>query len=302
MRIQTHVVDTTARRLVPNIFPAEWEHRESTGRDYGIDMTIELFRNGQATGTSLLLQIKGTEKEIDNTMQLIPFDMPVQTLRYAEVFVVPVLLVFCPIHVSSTRCYYIWLQDYIKTVLDFEKAGWRKHISTVRLQIPTDNVMPGKEAHLMEVSYFPQRLFGATNVARILEDVRHKLDGLPSFRDYGDVHDMLSSLHNLPGVFDGSWKYGDFIYNQSCLPAIIASDLLCQRRCPSKDEIEKMPIVRAIGSSLKKTGFPFAEEGELVFDLKSQVQHALNCLNSLYEETNYSLKHTLWVNEGIHSF
>jgi len=39
----THEIDTIARRRVPLAFPAEWEHRELTGRDYGIDMMIEIF-------------------------------------------------------------------------------------------------------------------------------------------------------------------------------------------------------------------------------------------------------------------
>jgi hypothetical protein len=43
MRPRAHEIDTQARRIVPLAFPQRWEHRESTGRDYGIDMSVEIF-------------------------------------------------------------------------------------------------------------------------------------------------------------------------------------------------------------------------------------------------------------------
>ena len=66
MRSHSHIVDTQARKLVPNIFPNEWEYREVTGRDYGIDMEIELFEKDNPTGQILLLQIKGRTKMFSN--------------------------------------------------------------------------------------------------------------------------------------------------------------------------------------------------------------------------------------------
>ena len=97
MRPHSHEIDTIARRIIPNALPSAWEYRETTGRDYGIDMTVELFEKGSPTGNSLLLQIKGTENLITGRDETIVFDMPVNTLKYSELFVVPVLLIICPI-------------------------------------------------------------------------------------------------------------------------------------------------------------------------------------------------------------
>ncbi len=46
MRIDTHEIDTQARKIVPIALPRQWEYRDVTGRDdYGIDMELELFKN-----------------------------------------------------------------------------------------------------------------------------------------------------------------------------------------------------------------------------------------------------------------
>ena len=36
MRIETHEIDTQARKIVPIALPRQWEFRDVTGRDYGI--------------------------------------------------------------------------------------------------------------------------------------------------------------------------------------------------------------------------------------------------------------------------
>ena len=64
IRPRAHEIDSQARRQVPGSLPAEWEHRELTGRDYGIDMTVEIFESGEATGRYLQLQIKGTGSSV----------------------------------------------------------------------------------------------------------------------------------------------------------------------------------------------------------------------------------------------
>src|SRR5262245_57429177 len=124
IRDPNHEIDTAARRIVPSLLPRAWEHREPGGRDYGIDMQIELFADGEATGKTLLMQIKGTGNEIPTDLPAFPFDLKTQTLTYSELFAVPFLLAVCPVNSNPPRFFYVWLQEYIGVLLDEEKPGW----------------------------------------------------------------------------------------------------------------------------------------------------------------------------------
>lgn len=176
IRPEAHDIDTAARRKVPLAFPIDWEHRELTGRDYGIDMILEIFKEGGATGNFLNLQIKGTTKEINDNIQEIKFDIPVRTLYYAEMFMAPVLLVVCPVKNTNNSIYYLWLQEYIKVVLDFEKPEWRNNKNTVRVSIPSENKMPGREEHLKFIASFPKMTYEWTLFARLSVDLQEHLN------------------------------------------------------------------------------------------------------------------------------
>lgn len=171
----THEIDTIARRRVPLAFPAEWEHRELTGRDYGIDMMIEIFSNGVATGRNLLLQIKGTTEDVSKKNRIC-YDVPVKTLKYSEMFLTPVLLVICPVNDIQCEFYYLWLQEYIKVVLDHDNPNWRLNRTTVRVQIPKRNFMPGDEDKLNFIAGFPKRIFEWCQFARICRELEYDLN------------------------------------------------------------------------------------------------------------------------------
>ena len=63
-RIHTHQIDTTACSIISTKFSHNWEMRDLTGRDFGIDKIVERFQDSYATSEIMLLQIKGTETEI----------------------------------------------------------------------------------------------------------------------------------------------------------------------------------------------------------------------------------------------
>lgn len=65
----------------------QWEVRDLTGRDFGVDKMIERFQGNYATGEVMMLQIKGTEKLIDSNNPR--FSIDTKTLLYAEMFAVP---------------------------------------------------------------------------------------------------------------------------------------------------------------------------------------------------------------------
>jgi hypothetical protein len=157
MRPESHQTDTIARRLVPQAFPAMWEHRELTGRDYGVDMILEIFKEDIPTGCFLSLQIKGTAQIIEENVTEIKFDLPINTLRYSELFISPVLLVFCPINDPQERVFYLWLQKYINVVLNFENPGWKNNSATVRVSIPINNIVSKDIDKLLWIANNPKR-------------------------------------------------------------------------------------------------------------------------------------------------
>jgi hypothetical protein len=301
MRINTHEIDTQARKIVPLALPRQWEYREVTGRDYGIDMEVELFENKVSTGQNLLVQIKGTEKDIIFEDGFSPFDIPTKTLMYSENFINPFILAVCNINDENKKIYYVWLQDYIKSVLNFENPDWKKNKYTTRVKLPESNVMPGDEKHLTHISHFPQRLYGACEVARILHDTSYSLDGDPSPHNYHDVSEKLQSILNLPGYLNSQWSRGEFVRSQYLQPAHLSSCLLSEQRGPTEEEAKSMPEYSSLSSSLQQKSGMNKDEA-INYALKVQLSHGLNCMSFFFEETNYGLKNFFWNEEKSHEF
>jgi|GEM_PF-1370092 len=209
MRINTHVIDTQARRLVPNVFPNEWEHREITGRDYGIDMEIELFEQGNPTGQILLLQIKGTTKTIPNgTKRYFSFSIETKTLKYAERFITPFLLIICPVNNKKIKAYYLWLQDYIKTYLDIDKVKWRNQ-KNVTLHVPKNNMMPSNEKHLSFISLFPKRLYSISEIGKFSHEMKFlRLSCEFNKKDYLRLINYFEKIINITVEMD--WPRSSF--------------------------------------------------------------------------------------------
>jgi hypothetical protein len=119
-RTPEHVIETESRRIVASLLPADrFLERDQGERDYGIDLTVECFDDGEPSGALLLLQLKGTAANPPGTgATTIPFDYRVTHLLRAERFATPVLLVWCPVSADEPCCWFLWLQSYIAVVLD----------------------------------------------------------------------------------------------------------------------------------------------------------------------------------------
>lgn len=153
-RIHTHQIDTRACSIISTKFSQNWEMRDLTGRDFGIDKIVERFQDSYATSEIILLQIKGTETEIDINNP--KFSLETKTLIYAEMFTVPFVLVFCDV-LNPEKCYYLWLQEYIQVRLNYENPNWRKQ-QTNTVYFPPENILGTKRAeeHLAYISGFPK--------------------------------------------------------------------------------------------------------------------------------------------------
>lgn len=72
-RSRSHEIDSRACSIISGLMPFEsWVIRDLTERDFGIDIIAERFDGGDATSELLAIQVKGTEKPIDDS-QVISF-------------------------------------------------------------------------------------------------------------------------------------------------------------------------------------------------------------------------------------
>ena len=172
-RILQHEIDSETCKIVTSLFSRTWELRDLTGRDFGIDKIVEKFEDGYATGEMLLLQIKGTEKPINSTNP--KFSLETKTLLYAEMFSTPFLLLYCSL-TPPQKCYYIWLQEYIRVRLNVENPSWREQ-DTNTVYFPTDNLLGSKKAeeHLSYIAKFPQYKDSWVEYYTALEDLCYDL-------------------------------------------------------------------------------------------------------------------------------
>ena len=172
-RILQHEIDSEACKIVASLFSRTWELRDLTGRDFGIDKIVERFEDGYGTGEMLLLQIKGTENFIDNTNPR--FLLETKTLLYAEMFSTPFLLLRCSL-AEPQKCYYLWLQEYIRVRLNFENPRWREQGKNT-VYFPTDNLLGSKKAegHLSYIAKFPKYKDSWVEYYTALEDLCRNL-------------------------------------------------------------------------------------------------------------------------------
>ena len=291
MRSHSHIVDTQARKLVPNIFPNEWEYREVTGRDYGIDMEIELFERSNPTGQILLLQIKGITKMFsNNTKHYYNFSMATKTLKYAERFITPFLLIICPVNEKPIKSYYLWLQDYIKTCLDIDKIKWRDQ-NTITIHIPKNNIMPDNENHISYISKFPKRLYSISEIGKISHELSFLESGCEKYlKNYMGLINQFEIIVDL--TINTDWPRSSNIIDNYILPAIKACKCISNYNNLSKNELDYFK---------NKQGWIDNKE-YYEFSLRSMIHSAIEKLHFYFEETNYEFKNFLWHEYYDHDF
>jgi tetratricopeptide (TPR) repeat protein len=105
-----HIIETHSRKAFEALVPNEWVCRSLTP-DYGIDYTIEIFRDGRSTGKSFNVQVKGTEQDISNDR--VKVRLKVSTLEYFIKQPLPTLFV---VHSTKADTFWaIWINDLFKT-------------------------------------------------------------------------------------------------------------------------------------------------------------------------------------------
>lgn len=153
MRTYSHIIDTKSIKKVLNSFPDYWVVRDLSERDYGTDLLVEIFSETEndsygnmgyhSTGYICNIQVKGTNETIkkhsDNTIH---YSFSKKALLYVEKFPIPFVLLRADVSKKEGNIYFLWLQRYIKDVLDHEKPNWRdckqKYFT---LKIPSTNIL-----------------------------------------------------------------------------------------------------------------------------------------------------------------
>src|SRR5450759_4264299 len=227
-----HLTDSKARYLVASLKPEEWEWRELTGRDYGIDMEWDPFEKGNSLGRILLLQLKGRQTDIKDNV-VVGFNVKTATLKYAARFISPIVLMVCPVMRAQAACRFVWLQEYIRVRLNFETSDWRRR-NSVTVYLPTANRLPGVEAQrrLRHIADHPQRLMSFGKLSLIQNEVRREARTMRSAAVKDDtrvrrIRRHLIEARRLPGLSREKRNVLAQVSREEAInPGIAACDLL----------------------------------------------------------------------------
>jgi hypothetical protein len=109
-RPRQHIIEDETHHQLMNIIPSNWVTRKLTP-DYGLDYLVEIFRNGESTGTFFYIQLKGTDK--NDLSGDIDLKLEIKYLQYYKSVDLPVLLVMASI--ASGKLWSIWANSLLET-------------------------------------------------------------------------------------------------------------------------------------------------------------------------------------------
>ena len=149
--ISPRVIGSTARAIVHRGFNAtNWEYREETGCDVGIDCSFDLIEHENWTGDKLFCQVKGTTKPkyiCDN--KYISVELKVSTLNYALSHAFSFVVLY--VDINTDIIYYLPIQEYFianKSLFYKLESGQDK----ISLHVPTDNIVSNDNINLIEIA------------------------------------------------------------------------------------------------------------------------------------------------------
>ncbi|MGA2681853.1 MAG: DUF4365 domain-containing protein [Candidatus Bathyarchaeia archaeon] len=142
-----HVTETESIKIFDQAIPSEWINR-TINLDYGLDKSVEVTENGKLTGKELLVQLKGTNT-INITDGCVSYPLEVKNLKYYLQRDLPVVLTV--VEVTSRKCYWLFIQQYIFEVLDESNPNWTSQ-GTVTVKIPVSNDIASTLPQLKDVA------------------------------------------------------------------------------------------------------------------------------------------------------
>lgn len=144
-------IGSEARKLVHYKFSSErWEFHELTGKDNGLDCTVELVENEQFTNKKIEGQIKGTQNphKLKNE-NAFSFPIDVKTVNYGLESSNAYVLFY--VSVEDEIVYYLPIQDYfIAKPSMFDSL--EKNKETINIHIPCDNIVSNDDFDLQQIA------------------------------------------------------------------------------------------------------------------------------------------------------
>lgn len=125
-----------------------WE-LDRFGRDYGEDLFVRIFHEGNPTGHDFYIQLKGTRniKQYALKSGALSYPVAVVCLRQWRRFPFPVVFVLWD--VNQRVGYWLHVQPFIEQILK-TKSQWLNDLdSTRRIHVPVAHVLRAGEAHLL---------------------------------------------------------------------------------------------------------------------------------------------------------
>lgn len=165
-RTETHIIDTLAVRQIISALPSNWLVRSLEERDYGIDLSIELYNGEHPTGCFSLIQIKGKKNSFSND-EITLGGFPTKTLEYATLFPEPFFIFHNSIEDKKT--YFVWAQKYIEIRLSKDNPNWIDQDSNT-IKFPIDNLLGSED--------------GNAKIERIMRKLSANKSGLEFLAEY----------------------------------------------------------------------------------------------------------------------
>lgn len=235
MRTYQHVIDTRSIKRVLSLLPDHWVIRELTERDYGIDLIVEIFEktgineHGHdvfgSTGAVFHAQVKGTASKLEPAQDgQFRFQLNKSAMLYAERFSAPFLLFRVDISTSDAKSYFLWIQRYVRDVLDSERPDWRtQQQDSFSVGIPPHNEIASSFEKIEQIASRPRLI---QEIVEFRESYLHLSSQLDAV-SHGQFNlDSASLTHmtllarqikNLKIIYN---------YNQCCIDRSCAEQLL----------------------------------------------------------------------------
>lgn len=186
--------------------PHHWVVRELTERDYGIDLMVEIFAPGlkdakgkdafAATGSVFHIQIKGTEESLEPVRAgTINYCIDKKSLSYVEKFSIPFLLFRVSV-ADPQKVYFLWIQRYIKDVMDRETPMWREdEEDSITVRIPPENLLPDGINKIERIAFRPKYLEELAEFSEIYEDIGNRISAIRAGA-HGVSEEVIADLKN----------------------------------------------------------------------------------------------------------
>ncbi|WP_265556724.1 DUF4365 domain-containing protein [Serratia grimesii] len=235
MRTVQHIIDTRSIKRVLNILPDHWVIRELTERDYGIDLVIEVFEKNNkdkndrdvfvSTGAIFHAQVKGTNSalKVDENNN-ISFSLDKGGLLYTERFSTPFLLFRVDVSSDNADSYFVWIQRYVRDVLDLTTPGWRTSgQNSFTIKIPEHNNISSSFEKIERIASWPRLI---QEIMEFHESYFHLSSQLKNaaLGDYNINKDSLAHMVTLARRIKNLQTI--YKYNHCCITKSCAEELL----------------------------------------------------------------------------